>query len=168
MNQRDIKSFERLKERFKINMEFAIRIGQLSTCDRAQVGAVLYDPKKKSIKSMGYNSSLSGHPHCDEVGHLMVDNHCLRSIHAEINCLLDVQDAADCILFVTHFPCINCAKVIIKKGIIGVVYLDSYRKREETVSILEEAKINIALFEEVVINPVEYMEKFGNSALISR
>lgn len=64
----------------------ALVIAQRSTCDRALVGSVLV--KDKRILSTGYNGSVSGQPHCDDVGHQLVDGHCVRTIHSEMNSLI--------------------------------------------------------------------------------
>lgn len=56
------------------------------TCTRLQVGAVVVD-KDKRVVSLGYNGAPSGQPQCDEVGCLLVNGHCGRSLHAEPNAL---------------------------------------------------------------------------------
>src|SRR5699024_12107245 len=60
----------------------ALVIAQRSTCNRALVGSVLV--KNNRIIGTGYNGSVSGQPHCDDVGHQMVDGHCVRTIHSEM------------------------------------------------------------------------------------
>ena len=71
----------------KYFMEIAKQVATRSTCERKQVGAVIV--RDKNILSTGYNGSIRGLSHCDEVGHLMENGHCVRTIHAEINaCLL--------------------------------------------------------------------------------
>ena len=57
-------------------MDVALTIASRSTCDRAHVGAALV--KGKHIIATGYNGSIAGFPHCDDVGHLMVEGHCVR------------------------------------------------------------------------------------------
>ena len=64
----------------------ALVIAQRSTCDRALVGSVLVNDKR--ILSTGYNGSVSGQDHCDDVGHQLVDGHCVRTIHSEMNSLI--------------------------------------------------------------------------------
>jgi len=109
-------------------MRIASEVAQRSTCDRAQVGAVVV--KDKRILTTGYNGSPRGLPHCSEAGHLMVDGHCVRTIHAEQNALL--QGAlhgvalAGGTVYVTHQPCLNCAKMIINAGIVRVVFTRAY------------------------------------------
>ncbi len=62
-------------------MKIAEDVALRSTCDRAMVGAVLV--REKHIISTGYNGSPAGLEHCDDIGHLMVDGHCVRTVHAE-------------------------------------------------------------------------------------
>ena len=66
-------------------MNIARVVSTRSTCDRKHVGAVIV--RDKTILSTGYNGSIRGLPHCDEVGHLMEDGHCVRTIHAEANAI---------------------------------------------------------------------------------
>ncbi|MCI2033780.1 MAG: deaminase, partial [Lactobacillus sp.] len=67
-------------------MKLATNVAERSTCERATVGAVLV--KEHRIIATGYNGSISGDPHCDEAGHLMRDGHCIRTLHAEMNAIL--------------------------------------------------------------------------------
>src|SRR3990172_8820661 len=67
-------------------MKIAYAVSERSTCDRAFVGAVLV--LEKRILTTGFNGSPAGQSHCDEVGHLLVDGHCIRTIHAETNAII--------------------------------------------------------------------------------
>jgi deoxycytidylate deaminase len=67
-------------------MKIAYAVSERSTCDRAFVGCVLVLDKR--ILTTGFNGSPAGQEHCDEVGHLMVDGHCVRTIHAETNAII--------------------------------------------------------------------------------
>lgn len=109
-------------------MRITSEVAQRSTCPRAQVGSVVV--KDKRILTTGYNGAPRGLPHCIEVGCLMVDNHCVRAIHAEQNALL--QGALHGValgggtVYVTHQPCLICAKMIINAGIVRVVFAKAY------------------------------------------
>lgn len=123
----------------------AMLIANRSTCDRARVGCVIV--KNNRILSTGYNGSVSGHVHCSEVGHYMVDGHCVRTVHAEINAItqcaktnVSTQDAE---VYVTHFPCLNCTKAIIQSGISRVYYKNDYRKDAYAEQLLNEAGITL-------------------------
>ncbi|WP_368730708.1 deaminase [Herbaspirillum sp. VT-16-41] len=78
-----------------------------STCTRLMVGATIV--RDKRIIAGGYNGSVSGGVHCIDEGCLVVDGHCVRTVHAEANALLQCAkfgvptDNAD--IYVTHFPC---------------------------------------------------------------
>lgn len=110
--------------------EFFILIASLfaekSTCDRAKVGCVII--KNGRIISSGYNGSISGAEHCDDAGHLLVNDHCLRTIHAEQNALMHAARhgiAVDgCVIYTTHFPCHACLKLLIQAGIDKIYYLN--------------------------------------------
>ena len=67
-------------------MNIAREVSTRSTCDRKFVGAVIV--RDKSILATGYNGSIRGLPHCDEEGHLMEDGHCVRTVHAEANAIV--------------------------------------------------------------------------------
>jgi len=101
-----------------------------STCSaRARVGAVLVDENNHVIAS-GYNGSPRGLPHCDDVGCLIEGGHCVRAIHAEENVIIQCArvgvSTVDTTLYVTHRPCIRCARLIAQAGILSVVYLEAY------------------------------------------
>ena len=97
----------------KYFMEITELVASRSTCDRAWVGCVLVNSSNR-IVSTGYNGSISGNPHCDDVGHTMRDGHCIATIHAEMNALLycakEGIPVKNCSAYVTHFPCLNCTK----------------------------------------------------------
>lgn len=109
-------------------MGIAVQVARRSTCDRAHVGAIIV--KDRRILTTGYNGAPSGLPHCDDIGHLIVDGHCVRTLHAEQNAIIQaayhgvsVQGGT---LYVTHQPCLTCAKMIINAGIRRVVYAGEY------------------------------------------
>ena len=68
-------------------------ISKRSTCDRAFVGAVLV--KDKRIIATGYNGGVSETDNCNEVGHYMEDGHCIRTVHAEMNALIQCAKRGD-------------------------------------------------------------------------
>jgi dCMP deaminase len=109
-------------------LEIAFSVAERSTCDRAHVGAVLV--RDKRILSTGYNGSPAGLPHCDEVGHLIVDGHCVRTLHAEQNAIIQSAlhgvGSEGATAYVTHQPCLTCAKMLINAGIRRVVYAGNY------------------------------------------
>lgn len=71
--------------RTDLMVEICKLLGRRGTCPRARVGCVI--SKDGRILSTGYNGSLPGEPHCDEVGCQMENNHCVRTVHAEANAI---------------------------------------------------------------------------------
>lgn len=110
-------------------MRIARETASRATCDRKHVGAVVV--RDRSILATGYNGSIRGLPHCDDDGHMMEDGHCVRTIHAEANAILQAAkngvriDGAT--IYVTASPCWNCFKMIANAGITKIVYGEFYR-----------------------------------------
>jgi dCMP deaminase len=130
-------------------MKIAYAVSERSTCDRALVGCVLV--LEKRILTTGFNGSPAGQPHCDEVGHLLVEDHCIRTIHAETNAIIQAAlhgvSTRGCTCYVTHFPCINCTKALINAGTARLVYNVPYRMDENAISFLHAAEIEICELE---------------------
>ena len=116
-----------------------------STCTRLAVGAVIV--RDNRIIAGGYNGSVSGGDHCIDHGCYVVDNHCIRTIHAEMNALLQCGKygipAADSTLYVTHFPCLQCSKAIIQAGISKVYYGTDYKNNEYAIELFKHAGIDV-------------------------
>lgn len=115
-------------------------IATRATCDRLHVGAVIVNDHR--ILSTGYNGSLPRAPHCDEVGHLIVDDHCKRTTHAEMNAI--AQAAANGIkidrahIYITHAPCPECFRMILASGINRIFFSDLYTLTQEHVDLYNE------------------------------
>ena len=126
-------------------MKISDAVSERSTCDRAFVGCVLVLDKR--ILTTGFNGSPMGQLHCDEIGHLLVDGHCVRTIHAETNAIIQAAlhgvSTRGSTCYVTHFPCINCAKALINAGITRLVYQVGYRIDENALEFLHTAGIEI-------------------------
>ncbi|KXT76475.1 dCMP deaminase / Late competence protein ComEB [Streptococcus sp. DD10] len=106
----------------------ALLISNRATCNRAKVGAVLV--KENKVIATGYNGSVSGTEHCLENGCLVVEGHCVRTIHAEVNAILQGAERGipkGFTAYVTHFPCLNCTKQLLQVGCERVVYINKYR-----------------------------------------
>jgi dCMP deaminase len=110
-------------------MNIASEVATRSTCDRKHVGAVI--TRGKTILATGYNGSIRGLAHCDEAGHEMENTHCVRTIHAEANAI--VQSARhgvrleDSEIYVTASPCYDCFKLIANAGINKIYFGEFYR-----------------------------------------
>jgi dCMP deaminase len=110
-------------------MEVAQVVATRATCDRKHVGAVLV--RDRIILSTGYNGSIRGLPHCDEVGHMMEDGHCVATIHAEANAVIQAARNGGALLgatiYTTASPCWPCFKLVANAGIRRIVYGEFYR-----------------------------------------
>jgi dCMP deaminase len=115
-------------------MSIAHQVGTRSTCDRKHVGALIV--RDKTILSTGYNGSLRGAPHCDEVGHDLENDHCIRTVHAEANAIAQAAKHGvaldDSELYVTASPCLTCFKLVANAGIKAVYYREFYRDERIT------------------------------------
>jgi len=125
-------------------MNIAKEVATRSTCDRKHVGAVIV--RNKTILATGYNGSIGGLDHCDEAGHEMVNGHCVRTIHAEANAI--VQSARNGVnidkgeIFVTASPCYDCFKLIANSGIKKIFFGEFYRD-ERIKKYAEAAEIEL-------------------------
>ena len=125
-------------------MKIAIQAATRSTCDRKHVGAVIV--KDKTILSTGYNGSIRNMPHCDDVGHMMENDHCVATVHAEANAIIQAAkhgtaiDGAD--IYITASPCWNCFKLIANCGIKRIYYLEFYRD-EKILAVARQAGIEL-------------------------
>ncbi len=130
-------------------MDIASLASTRSTCDRKWVGAVIV--RDRGILTTGYNGSMVGAPHCDDVGHLMIDGHCTRTVHAEMNAIAQAAkngimiDGAD--LYVTARPCWNCFRVIANSGIEKVYYSEEYRPDDNINDNLGYTKVKLIKLE---------------------
>jgi dCMP deaminase len=110
-------------------MDIALVVATRSTCPRKHVGSVIV--RDKTILSTGYNGSVRGLAHCDEAGHMMEDGHCVRTIHAEINAIIQAAKNGARIegasIYVTASPCWHCFKAICNAGIKRIVFGEFYR-----------------------------------------
>ncbi len=137
-------------------------IGDRGTCDRGRSGSVIVSPNN-TILSTGYVGSPPGQPHCDEVGHLMktvIDKHghssqhCMRTLHAEENAIL--QCAKDGIkiggatIYCKMVPCYNCAMRIVRVGIKRVVAKKRYHVDAQSVELFKNAKIELVVIDDSV------------------
>jgi dCMP deaminase len=110
-------------------MNIAKEVATRSTCDRKFVGAVIV--RDRSILATGYNGSIRGLAHCDEEGHLMEEGHCVRTVHAEANAIVQAArngvriDGAS--IYVTASPCWGCFRLIANGGIVRIVFGEFYR-----------------------------------------
>jgi len=125
-------------------MNIALQAATRSTCDRKHVGSVIV--RDKTILSTGYNGSIRGMPHCDEAGHLMENDHCVATVHAEANAIIQAAkngvriEGAE--LYTTASPCWGCFKLIANAGIRTIYYGEFYRDTR-SVEVARQLGINL-------------------------
>ena len=112
-----------------------------SPCERLKVGCLLV--KDNRIISQGYNGFLPGCPHDS----IIRDNHEQATVHAEQNAISDcAKRGVSCLgstAYITHFPCINCMKILCASGIKDIRYIEDYRNDDIVKKILHVANVNI-------------------------
>ena len=136
-------------------MEIAKVVSSRATCDRKHVGAVIV--RERIILSTGYNGSIRGLPHCGEVGHMMEDNHCVATIHAEANAIIQAArngvGIAGATIYTTASPCWPCFKLITNAGIERIVYGEFYRD-ERIFRIAEQLGVQLQACGEAALAPL--------------
>ena len=125
-------------------MDITLDVSRRATCLRAQVGAIIV--KDKRILTTGYNGAPKGLPHCLDEGCEMVDGHCVRSLHAEQNAIIQAAQHGITLsggtIYTTHQPCHTCAKMIINAGLERVVYAGHYPD-ERAMKYLKTAGVQV-------------------------
>lgn len=128
-------------------MEIARSCSTRATCDRLHVGCVIV--RDKVIISTGYNGSISGMPHCDDVGHDLDHGHCVATIHAEMNAICiaakNGHSLKDCTAYITHYPCWICYKMLVQSGITKIVYGMTYGDTSRVDKASKEKDFRITL-----------------------
>ncbi len=109
-------------------LKLAMLASERATCPRMHCGCVLV--KNRDVVATGYNGSIPGDEHCEDVGCLVVENHCVRTVHAEMNALIQAAKRGHGVegatAYVTNMPCTTCAKSLITAGIKRVVVFSNY------------------------------------------
>ena len=137
-------------------MEIARQVATRSTCLRRHVGALII--RDKRILSTGYNGPPRGVEHCDVAGCLREQlqipsgqrQEICRGLHAEQNAIIQAALHGVSIeggtIYVTHQPCITCAKMIINSGIVRVICANAYPD-ELARKMLDEASVELSVWE---------------------
>ena len=138
----------------KLMINTAIEISKFSTCKRLQVGAII--SRDNRIIATGFNGVAEGLEHCNKIfkkvnpkapdfSSIHHDFSTKNELHAEQNaigfCAKSGIKTKGCIIYITHSPCIHCAKLIIASGIKTVVYNKLY-DRDQNFKVLFD-KLNI-------------------------
>ena len=134
-------------------MEMAELTAQRSTCIRRQVGAVIV--REKRAIATGYNGAPRGLAHCEEKGGCLRQklqipsgqrHELCRALHAEQNAIIQAASMGHAIeggtIYITHQPCVICAKMIVNAGIRRIVVRQGYPD-QLAMEILEEAGLRV-------------------------
>lgn len=125
-------------------MSQSIILSSRSTCQRLMVGATIV--RDKRVIAGGYNGSVHGETHCIDEGCYLDHGHCIRTVHAEMNALLQCArfgvSTKGASIYVTHFPCLACSKALIQAGIQEIYYLHDYHNHPYAIELLDKAGID--------------------------
>jgi dCMP deaminase len=126
-------------------MATAVLIATRSNCDRLHVGCVIVagGESKNRLVAAGYNGFLPGTPHVSR----MRAGHEQATVHAEQNAVADAarrgSSVAGCIAYVTHYPCLNCAKVLAASGISEIRYRSDYHNDPLVERLMADAGVKL-------------------------
>lgn len=126
-------------------MATALLMSSRSSCERLHVGCVIVSggSQKNRIIAAGYNGFLPGAPHVSRVR----DGHEQGTVHAEQNAICDAArrgvSLEGATVYITHFPCINCAKILAATGIGCIKYHRDYRNDDMVKEILSESGVSL-------------------------
>ena len=130
-------------------MDVAERFAELSSARRLHVGAIVV--KDDRIISIGYNGMPSGWDNdCEDKVWTQDGDYTLKTkpevLHAETNAIAKLakstESGANATMFITHSPCLDCAKLIFQSGISSVFYRDSYRS-EDGIQFLTKSGVTV-------------------------
>lgn len=136
----EIKNLQRLSwDSYFISI--ALLASKRSSCERLNVGCVIV--KNQRIVATGYNGFLRGAPHVSRV----VNGHEQFTVHAEQNAICDAASRGvslnDASAYITHYPCLNCLKLLIASGIKEIKYLEDYKNDALSIEMIKENNISI-------------------------
>lgn len=126
-------------------MATAVLISTRSSCERLNVGCVIVTggERKNRLVAAGYNGYLPGAPHVSHVR----EGHEQATVHAEQNAVADAarrgSSVEGCVAYVTHYPCINCAKILASAGIAEIRYRLDYKNDPLVASMLAESGVKV-------------------------
>jgi len=123
----------------------AILIASRSACSRLNVGCVMVSGGEhpNRIIAAGYNGFLPGAPHSSHIR----DGHEVATVHAEQNAISDAArrgvSLSSTTAYITHFPCANCAKLMISSGVKTVKYLHDYCNDDLVFELFRDSCVTI-------------------------
>lgn len=129
----------------EIAFELTRTIARRSTCPRLHTAAVIMTPDNRLVAS-GFNGSLPGLEHCDDVGCIVVGDHCVSTVHAEANAITQAAKYGPSVqgysIYVLHQPCLTCTKLIIASGLVAIHYDKPYKVHDEESRVADYLLIN--------------------------
>lgn len=140
MNELNKKSLNRpnWNEYFK---KITLVTSERSPCHRLKVGCVLV--KENRIVSQGYNGFLPGLPHIS----IVRDNHEQATVHAEQNAIADCAKRGvacnNTEAYITHYPCIICARLLLAAGIQKIYYIEDYKNDALVAQFCKNSNVTI-------------------------
>ncbi|WP_041746119.1 deoxycytidylate deaminase [Coraliomargarita akajimensis] len=126
-------------------MATALLMASRSSCERLHVGCVIVSGgrQKNRIIAAGYNGFLPGSPHQSRVR----DGHEQATVHAEQNAIADAArrgvSLEGATVYITHYPCINCAKILASAGVARIKYRNDYRNDPLVVELMAESSVQV-------------------------
>ena len=121
--------------------DIVVLTAKRSSCSRLNVGCLLV--KNNRIIAQGYNGHLPGLPHKS----IIENGHEIATIHAEQNALVDcAKRGVSCdetTAYITHYPCLNCCKLLLAAGIKQIKYIDDYNNNNNVVDMCDSMNIKI-------------------------
>jgi dCMP deaminase len=142
---RAAKSFGRRPTWDEYFMATAVLIATRSNCERLHVGCVIVagGERRNRIVAAGYNGFLPGTPHVSRVR----AGHEQATVHAEQNAVADAarrgSPVAGCIAYVTHYPCLSCAKMMAAAGISEIRFRNDYRNDPLVERLMSDAGVKL-------------------------
>ena len=126
--------------RMKVRVNVKVT-SERSACNRLHVGCILVINNR--IISQGYNGFLAGCPHES----IVIDNHEQGVLHAEQNVIVDcAKRGVKCdgaIAYITHYPCIICARILLAAGIAEIKYLEDYKNDNLVEIFTKQLNVNV-------------------------
>jgi dCMP deaminase len=126
-------------------MATAVLLATRSPCERLHVGCVIVSggARKNRLVAAGYNGFLPGTPHVSRVR----DGHEQATVHAEQNAVADAarrgSSIEGCVVYITHYPCISCAKILASAGIAEIKYRSDYQNDPLVDPLLADAGVKM-------------------------
>lgn len=129
-----------------------------ATCDRLRTATVIV--KNNRQIGAGYNGSVPGGDHCDDVGHFLINNHCERTLHGEQNAIINStrEGLHGSTAYILGTPCVRCFKELVAAGVIEIKCLGTYENslgKDFILELVKETGVKIEFFE---FDPRELIE----------